>query len=310
MALDLYTFHSYVKARLYYLLRCTVSQHNRAALKKSLASLRMRFGKFYELLYGKYTAKEIIEELDTKIKADFDILMVHSSYDRLLPMYSGSPQDLVNELIAYCGNTRTLVMPAFCLGGRSYNSKEYFRTHTFDVRRTLSEMGLLTEIFRRTPGVKRSLHPTHSICAVGPLADKLTASHHLGSTRTGKGTPFDIMAQNRTIIFGLGVEYFRCLAQTHAAEDMLGNDFPIKFQKETFPVRLVDYEGKEIIYNLIILKSSRTLDNTLLRSLLSKDELIEWRFRGTSLFITFAHTVTASLKAAAAKGITVYGTPN
>jgi aminoglycoside 3-N-acetyltransferase len=258
------------------------------------------------LLHGTYSAKEIVDDLKMRIPKDAEILMVHSSYDRLLPMYRGGPQNLINELIAYCGKDLTLVMPAFVLGGRLYDKKQYFSTHAFDVKRTPSEMGLLTEVFRRTPGVMRSLHPTHSVCAIGPLAQELTATHHLASTRTGGGTPFGIMTQRPTAIVGLGIEYYRCVTHTHTAEDILGDEFPVKFQIELIPVVVIDWRGNKVKYNLTIPQASKPLDNILLRTLLSEDELVEWTFRGTAMFVTVAGMVTERLIEAARRGITVY----
>jgi aminoglycoside 3-N-acetyltransferase len=258
------------------------------------------------MMYGRYSAGELVKQLRNRVPDNFDILMVHSSYDRLLPMYTGSPQDLVKELIAFCGKDRTLAMPAFMLGGRLYNKQEYFSTRAFDVNRTPSEMGLLTEVFRRTSGVMRSLHPTHSICAIGPLAQELTATHHLAPTRTGSRTPFETMSRKQTAIVGLGVEYYRCLAHTHTAEDTMGDDFPVKFQRVLLPVALIDWKGKKVEYNLPIPQTSEQVDNTLLRSLLSEDELVEWRFRGTAMFVTVAGTITECLIKAAKNGITVY----
>jgi len=263
-------------------------------------------GKVFRLLHGAYSAKELVSDLQTRVAGNFEILMVHSSYDRLLPMYKGSPQNLINELMAFCGENRTLVMPAFVLGGRLYDKKEYFRTHNLDISRTPSEAGLLTEIFRRTPGVKRSLHPTHSVCAIGPLSHDLTATHHLVSTRTGQGTPFEIMTRKPTAIVGLGIEYFSCLTHIHTAEDILGDDFPVKFQREQIPVVLIDWYGNKIRYDLTVPHAAKPLDLTLLRSLLSEDELIEWTFHGTAMFATNAGVVTQRLIEAAHKGITVY----
>ncbi|MGH7782230.1 MAG: AAC(3) family N-acetyltransferase [Candidatus Binatia bacterium] len=262
--------------------------------------------KVLALVHGTYSAAELVNELKSRIPADAEIVMLHSSYDRLLPMYKGSPQDLVNELISFCGKGRTLVMPAFVLGGRLYDKKEYFRTHAFDVKRTPSEMGLLTEVFRRTPGVIRSLHPTHSVCAIGPHALELTATHHLAATRAGEKTPFGIMARTPTAIVGLGIEYYRCVTQTHAAEDILGDEFPIEFQRETLRVEVIDSHGARIRYDLVIPQTSRLLDNTLLRSLLSESELAEWSFHGTAMFVTTAGKVTERLIEAARRGITVY----
>jgi aminoglycoside 3-N-acetyltransferase len=294
------------KAQMFLAVRRLFSQRTRSALKKRIVASRKTMKAAYLMMYGQYTASELIGELKSKISNEFDILMVHSTYDRLLPMYTGTPQSLINELINFCGTTRTLVMPTFVLGGRSYDKKEYFSKRAFDVTRVPSEMGLLTEVFRRTPGVMRSLHPTHSICAMGPLAKTLAATHHLASTRTGKGTPFEVMTHERTAIVGLGVEYYRCLAHTHTAEDMLGDEFPVSFQREPIRVGLIDWNGNKIQYDLTIPQASKLVDNTLLRDLLSDEELVEWRFRGTAMFVTFANTVTERLIEAARSGITVY----
>jgi aminoglycoside N3'-acetyltransferase len=299
--------NSSAKARLYYLLRRALSQQTRDALKKRQKAARRRMGRVFSLVHGTYTAKDLVKDLLERIPADTEILMIHSSYDRLLPMYTGRPQDIVDALIAACGANTTLVMPAFFLGGRTRNKREYYEAHAFDVKRTMSEMGLLTEVFRRAPHVLRSLHPTHSICARGPLADQLTATHHLAFTRTGKGTPFELMAQRRCAIAGLGVEYFRVLTQTHIAEDMLGDEFPIDFSKETFPVTMIDRDGRTVPYELTVGTTSKTLDNTVLRSLMRADALKEWTFRGTPLFVTFAGEVTNALIDGAKRGITVYG---
>lgn len=295
-----------VKAELYFAIRRLFSQQQRSALKRRLVAFRKRLSTVYLVVYGRYSARELVDQLRKRVPENFEILMVHSSYDGLLPMYTGSANDLVDELITFCGKDRTLAMPAFVLGGRLYDKKGYFRTRAFDVNRTPSEMGLLTEVFRRTPGVQRSLHPTHSICAIGPLAPELTATHHLSSTRTGPGTPFDVMARSSTAIVGLGVEYYRCLTQTHTAEDFLGDAFPVPFKRVPLPVVLIDSKGKRLQYNLTILETPRQLDNTLLRSLLPQDALIEWSFRGTAMFVTVAGTITERLIEAAKDGITAY----
>jgi aminoglycoside 3-N-acetyltransferase len=301
-----YVWQNAAKARMHYVLRRCLGQKSRTSLKKWQGTARKRMGKVYSFCYGAYTAKELLEELGARIPADTEILMVHSSYDRLLPMYKGTPRELVDALISFCGKDRTLVMPAFVLGGRLYDKKEYFEKHAFDVKRTPSEMGLLSEIFRRTPGVLRSFHPTHSVCAIGPLAEQLTANQQIPATRTGPGTPFELMTQKPTAIVGVGIEYYRCITHTHTAEDILGDEFPVKFRREPIPVVLIDRSGNKIPFSLTIPQSAKPLDNTVLRSLLSRNELVEWTFRGTAMFVTVASLVTERLIEAARKGITVY----
>ena len=87
-----------------------------------------------------------------------DVLMVHSSFDRFAG-FSGKPTDVLRVLQDAVGPTGTLLMPTLPFTGTAV---EYVsRGEIFDVRRTPSRVGLLTELFRRSPGVVRSVHPTH-----------------------------------------------------------------------------------------------------------------------------------------------------
>jgi aminoglycoside N3'-acetyltransferase len=297
-----------VRAGIRSVLRHTLSQEQRTNLKRVHGLARKRLAPVLSLVHGSFNSDELCADLERRLPSDCEIVMVHSSYENLLPMYTGSPVELLAGLAAVCGRERTLVMPAFVMGGRDFDREGYFQNRPFDVRRTPSDMGLLAEVFRRTPGVLRSLHPTCSICALGPLAGELTAGHHLARTGLGPDGPFGVMTRRRTAILGLGVEYYRCLTHAHTANDELGDAFPIKFAKGSIPVLLIDYDGRHIEYDLGLPDPSMKLDLTLLWSLLSKQELIEWRFHGVPLFaVPQAGIVTERLVEAARRGITIYG---
>lgn len=289
-------------------LRHALSQQRRTELKRLQGLARKRLAPVLSLVHGSFSSDELREEIRRRLPSDFEVLMVHSSNDGLLPMYKGSAGDLLAALISVCGPQRTLVMPSFVMGGRNFDTRTYFQTRPFDVRRTPSEMGLLAELFRRTPGVLRSLHPTASVCALGPLAQELTADHHLARTGFSPDSPFGVMTRRRTAILGIGVEYFRCLTHAHTAGHALGDAYPIKFANVTTTVTLVDYDGGSFAYELGLPDRSRKLDLRVLWSLLAKDELVEWRFHGVPMFIvTRAGIVTERLMEAARRGITIYG---
>ena len=140
--------------------------------------------------------------------------------------------------------------------GSNFQAKKYYENgkNIFDVRKTFSEMGILSEMFRRTKDVKRSIHPTHSICALGPLADELTRNHHLSDTTFGEGTPFGEMIKYRTIILGIGIKS-HSLTQVHSVEDIMKDKFPIPLITDTLPVTCLDESGNTITYNLRIKNS-------------------------------------------------------
>jgi aminoglycoside 3-N-acetyltransferase len=289
-------------------LRRALSQERRTELKRLQGVARKRLAPVWSLVHGTFTTEELMAELARRLPTDFETLMVHSSFDGFLPMYKGSAKDLVSALMDFCGPERTLVMPSFVMGGRTYDASSYFQSRPFDIRRTPSEMGLVAEIFRRTPNVLRSLHPTCSVCALGPLGKEMTSGHHMSRTSLGPDSPFGLMTRRRTAILGLGVEYYRCLTHAHTAAQQMGDAFPIKFATPSTQVTLVDYDGSRYEYTLGLPDRTKKLDLRVLWSVLSKDELVEWRFHGVSMFvIPQAGVLTERLIEAAGRGITIYG---
>ena len=177
-----------MKRMLYGVARRSMSQEMRSRLDRWLARQRRSASPLIKAVHGTFDASDLLEELSRRLPPAFDVLMVHCAFDDLVPMDREGPLELLRALQRLSGANRTLAMPAF-----SYVLPDLVRhleAHSrFDVRRAPSRMGLLSEMFRRTPGVVRSLHPTHSVCAVGPLAAQLTCEHHRGATTFGPGRP-------------------------------------------------------------------------------------------------------------------------
>src|SRR6184192_1730866 len=116
-----------------------------------------------------------------------DVVMVHSAFDSFLG-FQGGPVDVIRTLREVVGARGTLMMPTIPFRGTAV---EYaLGDPVFDVRRTVSRMGLLTEVFRRSPGVVRSIHPTHSVAVWGNRADAIIAGHERAETPCGRSTPY------------------------------------------------------------------------------------------------------------------------
>ncbi len=111
------------------------------------------------------------------------VLLVHSSLSALGHVPGGA-ETVILGLLDAIGPKGTLLLPAL-----SYDNVT--RDHpVFDVRRTPSNIGAIPEFFRTRPGTRRSVHPTHSVCGVGLLADVLLEGHHLDTTPCGSHSPF------------------------------------------------------------------------------------------------------------------------
>ena len=278
-------------------------------LRAAYRGMRKRLTPAMRFVYGTFTADELREHLEERLPNDFEVLMVHSSVDHMKPMYVGDPLQFVRTLTDFCGPDRTLVMPTFYFGdpaiGGARNTFE--RKPVLDLRRTQSQMGLATELFRRSGGVVSSRHPVYRVSALGPLADELTQGHEYAETPSGKGTPFDRMTACRTLILGIG-KPFEVLTQVHHAEDLMGDDFPVPRGPKAEPVQMTLVDGKiKIPFRLGGQGSIRGRRNMWrLRRIMSRERLREWRFHGVPMFATYAEHVTHDIMAAAERGLTLY----
>jgi aminoglycoside 3-N-acetyltransferase len=127
------------------------------------------------------------------------------------------PSDMIELLLDLLGPTGTLAMPAFPL---HQNPDKVFL-----VDRAPVYTGLLCEVFRRLPGVKRSIHLSSSVCAIGPAADFLVKDHHLTRLPWGPQSPFCRLAELDARMLGLGAG-FRFMTPLHAVECLLYDEVP------------------------------------------------------------------------------------
>ena len=111
------------------------------------------------------------------------VLLAHASL-KSLGQVPGGAETVIQGLLAALGPPGTLLMPAL-----TYETVTS-QNPVFDLRATPSCVGALPEYFRTRPGTLRSLHPTHSVCALGPSAGEMLAPHRLDSTPCGPHSPF------------------------------------------------------------------------------------------------------------------------
>lgn len=286
-------------------------RHLGAARQQQLRDLylqaRRRLEPLALALHGRFSTEDLRQHLGERLRDPFEILMVHSSVNHMQPMYQGTPLELVRMLIDLVGPERTLAMPAFYFGepGQGGAAATFRARPRFDLRRTPSQMGLATELFRRMPGVVCSRHPVYRVAALGPLAAELTAGHELAETPAGRGTPFEVMARRDTCVIGIG-KPLQVLTQAHHTDGAMGADFPVPYtENEPVPMTLV-HGSEEIPYLLRGRRYHGRFDIWRLRKLLRPGTIAEWRFHHVPMFATRAGDVSRQLEAAARQGHTLY----
>ena len=287
-----------------------LDQRRLLALRTAYFSARRRLHPVMRLVHGTFDSAALRNHLEQRVGSDFDILMVHSSVNHMQPMFTDSPLALVKMLIDFCGPEKTLVMPTFYFGdpkiGGAYAT--FSARPRFDLKRVPSQMGLVTELFRRIPGVVQSRHPVYRVAALGPLARALTAGHELTEFPNGIGSPFDFMAKQNTRVIGIG-KTFQVLTQAHHVEGVMGDDFPVpRGNGPDLAVTVIDgndevtakLSGRGPLWNFNIWK---------LRANMNRVKLQEWKFHHVPLFSPRAADVTTSLVEAARRGVTLFDKP-
>ncbi len=84
---------------------------------------------------------------------------------------------------------------------------------------TPSVVGTLTNVFRQHPEAMRSLHPTHSVAAIGARAAELVAGHEQDDTPCSLVSPYGklITWGGKVLIIGPGLE---CCTFFHCCEEL------------------------------------------------------------------------------------------
>ncbi len=153
-----------------------------------------------------------------------DVVLVHSSMKAL--GITDGPACVIESLQQCLGKEGTLLMPAL-----TYSTS--CASHFFSYHDTPVCVGLIPETFRKMPGVIRSLHPTHSVCAWGSLAGEITAKHQTDHTPVGEHSPFRQLPalHGKIIMLGCGLNPNTFM---HGVEEVAAAPYLLKTEPELF----------------------------------------------------------------------------
>lgn len=172
-----------------------------------------------------------------------DLVYVHSGMDGLnlaFPFYRSL--FLIQEVI---GRGGTVLFPAY--PNYRISSYEYLQQgNVFDVRRTPSYTGILTEFARRQRNAVRSLHPTKSVCAIGPAAGELTATHHLSPYPYDTCSPYYKLIEGGGKIIGIGTTT-NYISFGYCVDDAFKERFPVRvYHEQIFDAPCINYDGERV----------------------------------------------------------------
>jgi aminoglycoside 3-N-acetyltransferase len=233
-----------------------------------------------------------------------DVVFVHSSVNNL---YLAFPffwvLDILQEVV---GKEGTVLFPTY----PKFSSYSYLlKGEVFDVKKTPSYTGALTELARRRRDSIRSLHPTKSVCAIGPHAKSLTESHQNSPYPYDRCSPYyKLKDQQGAKIIGLGVSTHN-LSFVHCVDDALKEKFPVEpYYKTLFHSRCVDYEGntqivKTFAHDMVKIKHNIP---SYMRSYIPKNICNELTTMGRRFFTVKAAALFDLMLDLAVNRVTIY----
>lgn len=124
----------------------------------------------------------------------------------------------------------------------------------FHPRSTESQVGRITNWFRRQPDVARSIHPTHSLAAHGPEAQEVCAGHEKCETPCGTETPYGWLVKKDAgvLMFGASMDTYTLF---HTAEHEAKCSY--LYDDRVWRLRACDYDG--VVHNIGMLRQNMSV---------------------------------------------------
>lgn len=182
------------------------------------------------------TYSDFLETLKQVGASDCKTLFIHNDimFGNMNPELGRKEfiQTLIN--LFYDLNIENIVMPAF--------TYSFANEKDFDVGKSRSLMGSLSEAFRKEPDVYRTLDPMTSFAIKGNLAGEFK-KHEPASNSLGVGSYFDLLDKQSDVKYlFFGADLAESFTYLHYVERII--NVPYRFDM-SFSGKIIDYENKE-----------------------------------------------------------------
>lgn len=211
-----------------------------ASTKATMKAARKRWVTAFNQRFRGFDGAAVSAALRDVGVREGDMIMLHSAFSRASGL-RGSCDDLIEAVLDSVGPSGHVLMVSLPYRTASIDWLESGRR--FDVRKTPSMMGLVSETFRRRPDVVRSLHPTHPILAHGPRARRIIEAHAECLHPCGRGSPFEELAKagGKAVFFDVPIDTFTFF---HYLEDLVSPALPFDlYTQRVYEVPVIDENG-------------------------------------------------------------------
>lgn len=190
------------------------------------------------------TKQNIIDGLKELGVAEGQKILMHSSLSSLGHVEGGATT-VIEAVLSAIGSTGTLLVPTITVG-----IKETAATlPVFDPANSPGWTGVIPETFRKRSDAIRSLHPTHSVAAIGVDAKRLTEEHIASIMPCDDLSPYGkLAALEDSYILLVGVDH-ESSTMFHHVEELAGDQ--TRFQPGFARAKII-VNGQQIIRHMIL----------------------------------------------------------
>ena len=154
-----------------------------------------------------------------------DTLLLHSDVMRTLVLmkrknFETKLNYILESFMSAIGSSGTLIIPLF--------NFDFTTGSTFDVNKTPSHMGALTDFIRKYPGVVRTGHAIYSFAVLGKNAKLFDGLDNYSAY--GRQSPFGMLRELNGKVAALDLEDDECMTFYHHVEEVA--KVPYRFTKE------------------------------------------------------------------------------
>ena len=169
-----------------------------------------------KIFIKKYSTEEVITLMKSMGLQKGSNVFIHSSFSEFYN-YTGTPKQFIDAVLEVIGSDGTLAMPAH---------SSIKAGHIFDIEKTPTVAGMIAEVFRRYPGVKRSIDVLNPVCAIGSMSDYLLAEHQYSQVSWDEKSPYYKLSKINALVFSFGLgKYFNGTFR-HCVEGVLKDELP------------------------------------------------------------------------------------
>ncbi|MCK4720770.1 AAC(3) family N-acetyltransferase [bacterium] len=189
--------------------------------------------------------ERLVGDLQSLGICEGDVVLLHSSL-KSIGYVDGGPNTVLEAITEVIKPSGSLVIPTYHMVNYNMYDTCLDKKYVFDPRTADTFLGLIPSAFLKFPRIERSIHPTHSVSALGKDAKYITEAHHLASSTFGTDSPWDRLMKLDGKVLGLGVT-MGPVTFYHILEDLMLDEFPIPARMtETYGLSCRDWNGNLI----------------------------------------------------------------